>query len=109
MNTSQKSFIEELRSLSEPVKRKVMLGAVAVSMVVVVYLWLAYFNSIVPNAVPAAAPTSVAASAPNTGGPGIFGLFADAAGSFWQAALNGARDALGTLKNSKQYDINPKQ
>lgn len=109
MNVDQKSFIEEIRSLSDPVKRKIMLGATAVSMVLVMYLWFAYFNTIVPNVVPVTtAQTPIATSTPDTGGPGILGLFANAASSFWQATLNGAREAAGALKNPKQYNISPK-
>jgi hypothetical protein len=109
MNEDRKSFIEELRSLGEPAKRRILFGAAAVSMVIVVCLWLAYFNTIVPNAVPAAAEqTSTAASAPSAGGPGVFGIFADAASSFWQAVLGGARGVAGALKNPRQYNISPK-
>lgn len=41
------SFIEELQSLGEPTKRKILIGATAVIMVAVVYLWLGYFNGLV--------------------------------------------------------------
>jgi len=106
MNTEQKSFIEELRSLSEPAKRRVFWGAVAGSMIVVVYLWLACFNTIVPSA----APVSVVASQTPTAdtGESIFGLFADAAGSFWQAVGSGAQGIVREMKNPKQYNIGPR-
>jgi len=107
MNTDQKSFIEELRALSDPVKRKVFWGAVAASMILVVYFWLAYFNTIVPNT--ASAP-SVAAqtSVSGTEGAGIFGLFTDAASSFWRAIGDGARGMISEMKSPKQYNIGPK-
>ena len=105
----QRSFIEEIRSLGEPVKHKIMLCATVIIMIVVVYLWIAYFNTIVPNAAPVAAVRApLTASAQDTGGPGIIGLFADTAGSFWQAVLGGARDVAGEFKNPKQYTISPK-
>jgi hypothetical protein len=107
MNTDRKSFIEELRSLSDPVKRKVFWGAVAASMILVVYFWLAYFNTIVPGAVPGP-DTTVQTSTTGTEGAGVFGLFADAAGSFWQAIENGARGMVSEMKNPKQYNIGPK-
>ena len=109
IEADRKSFIEELRSLSEPVKRKVMFCSAAVSMALVVYLWFAYFNTIVPNAGPAAAlQTPSTTNASDTGGPGIFGLFADAAGSLWQATLNKIEGVASSLNNPKQYDINPR-
>ena len=105
----QKSFIEEIRSLSGHVKHKIMLCTTIIIMIIVVYFWIAYFNTIVPNAAPvASAPVPMAASAQDTTGPGIGGLFADTASSFWQAVLGGARDAAGALKNPKQYTISPK-
>jgi hypothetical protein len=108
MNVDQKNFIEELRSLSEPVKRKILFCAAIASMIIVTGLWMAYFNTIVPNAVPAAAQAVATTVEPNTSGPGFLGIFADAAGSFWGAALNGARGVIGALKNPKQYNIGPK-
>jgi len=111
MKIDQKSFIEEIRSLNEPTKRKIMLGATVIIMVLVIYLWLAYFNTIVPNAVPAVAPQSPSpsiASSSDEGGPGIMGMFVDGASSFWQSVVGGARDMAGVIRNSKQYDINPK-
>jgi hypothetical protein len=86
-----------------------MFGAVAVCMVVVVYLWLAYFNTIIQNAVPTTAVQApMAVSVPAAGRQGFPGLFADAASSFWQTVFNGAQKIAGALKNSKQYNINPK-
>lgn len=85
-----------------------MFGAATVSIVIVVYLWFAYFNTIVPNAVPTAASQAPATSASDTSGPGIFGLFADAASSWWQTALQGMQGAASALKNPKQYNINPR-
>jgi hypothetical protein len=108
MNTDHKSFIEELRTLGEPVKSKILFGTAAVSMIVVISLWLAYFNTIVPSAVPITAQAPAAAVAQDTGGPGIFGLLADAASSFWGSALGGVQGIVGALKNPKQYDISPK-
>jgi hypothetical protein len=107
MNAEQKSFIEELRSLSEPVKRKIFWGAAAVSMVVIVYLWLAYFNTIVPSANPMVQPTAPT-STQATEQIGVLGLFADTASSFWQTIGSGAQELVGVMKNSKQYNISPK-
>ena len=109
IDAEQKSFIEELRSLSVPAKRKVMLGATATSMILIVYLWLAYFNTIIPNTTPSGLTQAPAmTSAQNVSEPGIVGLFASAASSFWQAIGNGAREAAGTLKDPKQYNVSPR-
>ncbi len=110
MNPHSKNFIEEIRSLSDPVKRKILFGATAIMMVLVVYLWLAYFNTLVPSAVPITieqAPVATT-STPEASGSGIFGLFADAAGSFWQAIRNGVRGFAGALKNPRQYNVSPR-
>ena len=40
-------FLEELRSLEESTKKKVLYISAAVIMIVVIYFWLAYFNSLV--------------------------------------------------------------
>jgi hypothetical protein len=108
MNTDQENFLEKIRALGEPVKRKIMIAATLGSMVLVVYLWLAYFNTIVPSAVSAPASPVAQAASPDAGGPGITGLFADTASSFWQAALNGMRNITDAIRNSKQYNVSPK-
>lgn len=108
MNADQKGFIEELRSLSEPVKRKILFCAAVTSMIVVVSLWLVYFNTIVPSAVPVAAQVPAATVAQDAGGQGVMGLLADAADSFWGTALGGIQGAIDAFRNPKQYNISPK-
>jgi len=44
---NKKSFLDELQSLSEATKKKVVIIATAVLMIGVVYLWLGYFNGLV--------------------------------------------------------------
>jgi hypothetical protein len=104
----RKSFIEELRSLDVPTKRNVLIVSVAVSMIVIVYLWLIYFNGIVSNATPVAAQSTGTVSAPTAEGTGVLGLFAVAMASFWQAIRNGAGEVLGSVGNARQYNISPK-
>ena len=108
MNADQKSFIEELRSLSEPVKRKMLFCAAVMSMIIVISLWLAYFNTIVPGAVPIAAASAHRQTIAQNANPGILGLFADAARFFLGVALDSAHGIISALKNSKQYNISPK-
>jgi len=64
----QKGFLEGLQSLDESTKHKILIGATAVIMIVVVYFWLAYFNSIVVNlsAQPVAAQTQSAPAVAQT-------------------------------------------
>ncbi len=40
-------FLEELQALDEGKKRKVLIAAVAIMMVLVVFVWMLYFNGIV--------------------------------------------------------------
>lgn len=44
---NKKSFLEELRSLDESMKRKVAVAATAILMVGVVYIWIGYFDGLV--------------------------------------------------------------
>jgi hypothetical protein len=44
---NNKSFLEELQSLDEPTKSKVLIITTIVIMAVVIYFWLGYFSSIV--------------------------------------------------------------
>ncbi len=104
----QKGFIEELRALNEPTKRKILVGTVAVSMIVVIYLWLAYFNSIVLNTTSSVQPPGVvnAPVASETGG--VLGLFATAMASLWQVIRDGAGTAIGAVENARQYNVSPR-
>ena len=61
----QKGFLERLQSLDESTKHKILIGATAVIMIVVVYFWLAYFNSIVVNL--SAQPVAASGGAAQTG------------------------------------------
>jgi hypothetical protein len=109
IDVERKSFIEELRGLSSPVKRKVMFGATAISMIVIIYLWVAYFNATMTNMNSATiTQTSVSTSTTDADGPGISGLFVDTASSFWQTIESGASRVVGELKSSKQYNISPR-
>lgn len=42
-----KSFLEKLQSADESVKLRWMIVSTAVVMVIVIYVWLAYFNSLI--------------------------------------------------------------
>lgn len=75
MSEMNQGFLEHLQALPEPAKRRVLIVATAVAMAIVLYLWLAYFNSMVASfsqiAVPAApvvqnTPAAPAPTAPTT-------------------------------------------
>jgi hypothetical protein len=55
---NKKSFLDELQSLGEATKKKVVVVATAILMIGVVYLWLGYFNGLVAGG--SAQPTQVA-------------------------------------------------
>jgi hypothetical protein len=57
-NRAQK-FLKELQSLDEPAKNRILIIATVVIMIVVLFVWVAYFNSIV---IPSAAQTDEAAT-----------------------------------------------
>jgi len=59
---TKRSFIEELQALNEPTKRKVLIGATVVIMLIVAYLWLGYFNGLIA----ASSQAPVAAAQPTT-------------------------------------------
>lgn len=63
-------FLEELWALDEPTKRKVLVISTIVIMIVVVFVWVAYFNNIVVSSATEAneaTATSTATSSASTG------------------------------------------
>lgn len=43
----QKSFLEEVQAFDEPIKRRILIVATVVVMLVVAYVWVGYFNGLV--------------------------------------------------------------
>ncbi len=58
------SFWEQLQSLDESTKTKILVVVTMVVMTVVVYFWLAYFNAIIVSAGPSGGGAAVAQTAP---------------------------------------------
>ena len=58
------------------------------------------------NATVAQPPITINAPA---AGAGLIGLFTSAASSLWETTLASAKNIVGALENSKQYNINPKR
>lgn len=95
-----KNFLEKLQSSDESTKRRWMFGSTVIVMVIVVYVWLAYFNNLVGsfNEQQPAAP--------------------EAGFTFWQTMKGGMAviyqtfvrelEALGMiLKAPREYIVNP--
>ena len=104
MENHPKSFIAELQALEEPTKTKVLIVSTIVLMVIVLYFWLAYFNTIVPGS----ASDATTQTAQGNADSGVLGLFADAASSFWQAMGSSVQGIAREMKNPRQYNISPK-
>lgn len=74
MGREHRNFIEQLQSLDERKKTKVLVAVSLVAMIVVIYLWLAYFNSTIMTGIAGqeAAPENNAQAAPTAQGPSMF-------------------------------------
>jgi hypothetical protein len=84
-------LLAKLQSLDEPTKRKVLIGSTVVIMIVVLFVWVAYFNSIVlPSATQTdqAAVTSTAQVTPIAGAMDQASS-ASAGPGFWKGIENG--------------------
>jgi hypothetical protein len=109
---NKNNFLEELRSLDEPIKRRALVVGSAVLMVAVVFVWFAYFNDIVIGGQEQAqavndgsANTAVAQTAP---APQTQTANAAAAGpSMWQNIENGFEDIAHAFQSPRQYNIQP--
>lgn len=109
----KKGFWEELQSLDDQTKQKVLIITTAIVMVIIIYFWLAYFNNLVAGvaqqsvatAAPAAASTPVA-SAGATGPSAwqdIGNGFMNIAGAFaWIG-----HGIVGIFQSPKQYVVQP--
>lgn len=98
------SFLERLQSANESTKRRWLIGSTAIAMVIVIYIWLAYFSALVGG--------SPSQTNPPTDAEGGF--------TFWQAVKNGSAivyegfldkmKLLGTiLRTPREYIIQPLQ
>ena len=100
-------FFEKLWALDEPTKTKILIGATAIAMVIVVGLWYAYFNSIVIGASGQTAATNqqagtapAPAAAKSSAGPGIWQTI----GGIFTGIANGLRNV---IQSPRQYNIQP--
>ncbi len=130
--SASKSFLAQLQSLEEPIKRRILVGATAVVMVVVVYIWVGYFNSIVLNnpvelanqsAVagagtggaatgtiaiqPGAAQTPAAQGSPAANTPSFWSQLGSGFVSLYNDMAGGVKNIGGSLQAPKDYNITP--
>lgn len=96
----KKGWIERLQALDEPTKQKVLIIATVVMMAVVIYFWLAYFNTLVAGV----AGQPAAASAPQTG---IWENINGGIAFFVSQFLRIAHGFADILKAPRQYLIQP--
>jgi hypothetical protein len=98
-------FFEQLQSLDERTKTKVLIVATAIAMIVVIYVWLAYFNNLIAGV---AQPAPMAdASGAATEGAGVWQSMQNAAGFLYGKCI-GVLHALGNiLQAPRQYIIQP--
>ena len=101
MNQSHKNFIERLQSSDESRKRRWMFGGTVVAMVIVVYVWFAYFNNLVGNF-----NEPQLAAAPESGFTFLHSIengMSIISGSF----VGEIKNIGGMLRSPKEYIINP--
>jgi len=106
------TFLQELQSLEESTKRKILVVSTVVVMVIVVYFWLAYFNSIIAGgAQPAASDQGAVApivqAAPAQNGSGFWGNVGNGAAIVGQSFAGGAQWIVHAFQAPKQYEIKP--
>jgi zona occludens toxin (predicted ATPase) len=106
-------MLEEIQALSEANKKRVLVFGTVIIMLIVLGVWVAYFNGIIASASQpltaqststdatdaAAAPVPIAiqpATTPATNGPGL-----------WQNIEDGMASIANIFKRPSQYDIQP--
>lgn len=102
-------MLEELQSLSEGDKKRVLIIATIVIMIIIIGVWMVYFNSVImgtaQQAAAGATTANSAASAPVTATPSVA---AQANGpSLWQNIENGFGSIANVFKKPSQYTIQP--
>ena len=118
------SFLEELRALSEPAKKKILVAATVAIMIIVVYFWLAYFNNIIAgvsrpavaltdqaaqNAQPAATGSVPAGNASASGETSLLGHIGNGAAFLYGNFLNFEHGLGNILQAPGQYNVQPSQ
>jgi hypothetical protein len=94
----QKSFLEEVQAFDESVKRKILVVATVVIMIVVAYVWVGYFNGLVAGSSQQDQPPVVAAAQTPSGNSGY---------NLWQSMTSGMADIVNTFRGPGQYTVTP--
>jgi hypothetical protein len=97
-----KGFIEELQSLNDTTKKRVLIISTIVIMAVVITVWFSYFNGILASASQATiADASSTDIAQSTGTQPANGA------SVWQNIMNGMASIGNVFNSSSQYTVQP--
>jgi hypothetical protein len=94
------SFIDELQGLDESAKRKILVAATVVIMIVVAYLWIGYFNGLVAGSSQQQSATVAVAQTPA-------GAATNNGNSFWQNMKNDMANIANTFRGPGQYTVTP--
>jgi len=103
-------ILTKLQSLDEPAKAKVLIIATAIIMIVVIYFWLAYFNSIVagvsaPSVADNAAGQGAASTSQEDVGP--WTIVMRAPEFLYGQFMNAAGGLASILRAPRQYVVQP--
>ena len=93
-----RNLLEKVRSLDESAKQKILIGSSIVVMIVVIFIWAEYFNSIV---IPSTAETGAATSTV-AGGAATSSSSTD----FWHTIGNDIL-GMGNILNGGNQEIQP--
>ncbi len=111
----KKSFLEELQSLDEATKTKILVVATAVAMIIVIYVWLAYFNNLIAGVAQEGAASSAvsssAASSPavSSGGVSIWQNMEGGIGTLYGKGVGFLHYLGNILQAPRQYIVKPPQ
>ena len=100
-----KGFIEELQSLEEPTKKKILVVSTVLVMAVVVYVWLGYFNNLVSSTPGIALSDN---SSTTSSAPGFFERVTGGSAFMLQAFGSWTREMGSAIESPRQYDIKPR-
>jgi hypothetical protein len=108
-------MLEELQSLSEINKKRVLVISTIIIMIIIIGIWFSYFNSIMGGAAQQVAIQQTASqatsSAPTSPAPVVAAPVAVPAQtngpSLWQDIKNGFSSFANIFRKPSQYDIKP--
>jgi hypothetical protein len=99
---SKKSFLERLQSADEAKKRRWMIASTVIVMVIVIYVWLAYFNNLIAGM---SEPRQVSAAPADD--RSLWQIAEGNLSSLGGSLLDKARGLSQILQAPREYIINP--